>query len=233
MSKRQTYSERLLGKGRVVAWQRLARFRHAAKAVRKHLPASKRKDLLDIGAADGIGLPFLKPLAERMLSVNYYEDHTQEFRVAHPSDPVMTADARSLPLEDGAYDVVVSFETLHLLAGWGDRERAIREIYRVLRPGGLFVFSVPIETGFAALLKYFARRATGNELHGMTFGLALSHALFSNGTVAALDDGHQLGFSAARFVHLVATCFGIREQRPVPIRVLLPMNLLVVAGKQA
>ena len=84
MSKRQTYSERLLGKGGVVAWQRLARFRHAAKAVCQHLPASKRKSLLDIGAADGIGLPFLKPLADRMLSVNYYEEHTQEFRVAHP-----------------------------------------------------------------------------------------------------------------------------------------------------
>ena len=216
----------------MVAWQRLARFRHAANAVRKYLPASERKDLLDIGAADGIGLPFLKPLAERMLSVNYYEEHTQEFRAAHPSDPVMTADVRSLPLDDHAYDVVVSFETLHLLPGWGDREQAVHEIHRVLRPGGLFVFSVPIETGFAALFKYFARRATGNELDGMTFGLALKHALSTSKTVASLDDGHQVGFCAARFVSLVATRFEIREQRPVPIRVLLPMNLLVAARKQ-
>lgn len=215
-----------------MAWQRLARFRHAAKAVRKYLPAARRKSLLDIGAADGIGLPYLRPLAERVLSVNYYEEHTQEFRAAHPSDPVMTADVRSLPLDDGAYDIVVSFETLHLLPGWGDRQRAIQEIHRVLRPGGLFVFSVPIETGLTALFKYFARRATGNELDGMTFRLALKHALSTAGTVESLDDGHQVGFSAARFVRLTATCFGIREQRPVPVRVLLPMNLLVVAGKQ-
>jgi SAM-dependent methyltransferase len=215
----------------MVAWQRLARFRHAANAVRKHLPPRERKSLLDIGAADGIGLPFLKPLAERMLSVNYYEEHTQEFRAAHRSDPVMTADVRCLPIEDQAYDVVVSFETLHLLPGWEHREQAIREIHRVLRPGGLFVCSVPIETGFAALFKYFARRATGNELNGMTFRLALKHALSPNRTLASLDDGHQVGFCAARFVALVATRFGIREKRPVPIRVLLPMNLLVVACK--
>ena len=216
----------------MVAWQRLARFRHAANAVRKHLPAAERKSLLDVGAADGIGLPFLRPLAERMLSVNYYEEHTQEFRAAHPSDPVMTADVRSLPLEDGAYDVVVSFETLHLLPDWGAREQAIHEIHRVLRPGGLFVFSVPIETGFAALFKYAARRATGNQLDGMTLGLALKHALSTNGKITSLDDGHQVGFSAARFVELVAKRFEIRDQRPVPIRVLLPMNLLVVACKQ-
>lgn len=231
--KPQTYSERLLGRGGLLAWQRLARFRKAAAAICRHLPPEQRQDLLDIGAADGIGLPFLKPLAARMLSVNYYENHTREFQAAHPYDAIITADARALPLAASTYDIVVSFETLHLIPGWDDRCRAIREVHRVLRPGGLFVFSIPIETGFAALFKYFARRATGNDLRGMTFGLALKHCFASPASLAKLDEGEQVGFCTARFVTHVAECFEIQEQRSVPVPVLLPMNLLVVARKPA
>lgn len=228
----QTYSERLLrGGGGLVAWQRLSRFRKAAQAIQAALPASQRRSLLDIGAADGIGLPFLKPLAQRILSVNYYQNHTREFQAAHPGEEVITADARSLPLDAGTFDVVVSFETLHLLPSWADRDRAIAEVSRVLRNGGLFVFSVPVETGHAALIKYLARRCTGNELDGMTLGLALKHWLGSARAVEALDRGNQVGFNCRRFVEHVRARFEILKTRRIPIPLLFPMNLLVVARK--
>ncbi|MBK5964915.1 malonyl-[acyl-carrier protein] O-methyltransferase BioC [Thiocystis minor] len=47
------------------------------------------------------------------------------------------ADAEALPLADGAVDLIVSNATLQ----WCDLERAFGECLRVLRPGGLFLFT--------------------------------------------------------------------------------------------
>ena len=46
------------------------------------------------------------------------------------------ADARDLPFDPGAFDVVVSSLVFHNIAGADGRGRALREAVRVLRPGG-------------------------------------------------------------------------------------------------
>lgn len=47
-----------------------------------------------------------------------------------------TADMRKIPFPDGAFDAVVSCSAIHNLYARDDRRQAIREIARVLRPGG-------------------------------------------------------------------------------------------------
>ena len=54
-----------------------------------------------------------------------------------PETVVLRAPAEDLPFEDATFDVVVS--TL-VLCGVDDQPRALREIRRVLRPGGRFLF---------------------------------------------------------------------------------------------
>ncbi len=49
---------------------------------------------------------------------------------------VEDADARHLPFPDNSFDVVVSSFVIHNLSQPADRERVIREIARVLKPGG-------------------------------------------------------------------------------------------------
>ncbi len=49
---------------------------------------------------------------------------------------VKTADMRELPFPDASLDVVVSSAAIHNLYAAGDRAKAIREIARVLKPGG-------------------------------------------------------------------------------------------------
>ena len=50
------------------------------------------------------------------------------------------ADARKMPFEDAAFDVVVSSGALHHIShNFDDHERAVREMVRVLRPGGKIV----------------------------------------------------------------------------------------------
>src|SRR5439155_15635483 len=49
---------------------------------------------------------------------------------------VKTADMRQLPFPDRSFDVVVSCAAIHNLYAAPDRDQAIREIARVLKPGG-------------------------------------------------------------------------------------------------
>ena len=49
---------------------------------------------------------------------------------------IKTADMRALPFADASFDVVVSRAAIHNLYNAGDRAKAIREVARVLRPGG-------------------------------------------------------------------------------------------------
>jgi len=49
---------------------------------------------------------------------------------------IKDADARQIPFADGAFDVIVSSLVLHNIHGRAERDTAVREIVRVLKPGG-------------------------------------------------------------------------------------------------
>ena len=55
-------------------------------------------------------------------------------------DQLMQADLRQLPVKDGALDLVTSLDTLEHI---DDDEQALREIFRVVRPGGHVLLTVP------------------------------------------------------------------------------------------
>jgi arsenite methyltransferase len=54
---------------------------------------------------------------------------------------IQDADARKLPFGDNSFDVVLSSFTIHNISGSSERETAIREIARVLKPGGRLVIA--------------------------------------------------------------------------------------------
>ncbi len=80
--------------------------------------------------------------------------------------PLFQADAQALPLADASFDIVCSaFGALPFVA---DSAAVLREVARVLRPGGRFVFSVshplrwaflddPGSAGLTAVTSYFDR----------------------------------------------------------------------------
>jgi arsenite methyltransferase len=60
---------------------------------------------------------------------------------------IETADARTLPFTDASFDVVLSSLAIHNIIGREERVRALREIARVLKPGGYLAIFDILHTG--------------------------------------------------------------------------------------
>jgi len=67
---------------------------------------------------------------------------------------IETGDARKLPFADRSFDVVLSSLALHNISSSADRAQALREIDRVLKPGGyLAIFDILHTGGYAKTLE--------------------------------------------------------------------------------
>jgi ubiquinone/menaquinone biosynthesis C-methylase UbiE len=115
--------------------------RDCLQAHRKELLAEADGDVLEIGGGTGANLAFYtnglrsltitepeKPMLRRL------ERHVEE---AGTEATVLRAPAEDLPFNDASFDTAVA--TL-VLCTVDDQPRALRELHRVLRPGGKLLF---------------------------------------------------------------------------------------------
>lgn len=80
---------------------------------------------------------------------------------------VRDGDMRALPLEDSSVDVVVASLSIHNITGDAERARAIREIVRVLKPGGrVGIIDIAHVGSYAKELRAAGMREV--ELHGIS-----------------------------------------------------------------
>ncbi|HEX9066572.1 MAG TPA: methyltransferase domain-containing protein [Streptosporangiaceae bacterium] len=109
--------------------------------MRAGLLASAAGRVLEIGSGTGANLALYGP-AVRSLTVTEPEPAMmrrleRRARTGAPQATVLRAPAEDLPFEDGSFDVAVS---VLVLCGVADQPRAVRELRRVLRPGGTLLF---------------------------------------------------------------------------------------------
>lgn len=102
------------------------------------LPAPGRLTL-DIGCGEGRLTRDLKALGHRVVGVDQSQSLIAAAREADPEGEYVVADAARLPFDEAAADLAVAFMSL---MDMDDMRAAIREIARVLVPGGLFVAAV-------------------------------------------------------------------------------------------
>ena len=125
------------------------------RALRESLLAEAGGDVLEIGGGTGANLPFYRPEAG---SLTITEPDTammrrlaRRARQQAPSAKILRAPAEDLPFEDGTFDAVVS---TMVLCGVSDQPRALRQLRRVLRPGGQLLFIEHIRSGDPRLARH-------------------------------------------------------------------------------
>lgn len=101
-------------------------------------PPGRRRDVLDAGCGTGGMLTWLERYAGdgRVAGIDLAPD-ALEFCRSRGLRDVAQASVTALPFADATFDLVTSFDVLVQLPGEGSDETAMREMFRVLRPGGI------------------------------------------------------------------------------------------------
>jgi ubiquinone/menaquinone biosynthesis C-methylase UbiE len=139
--------------------------RAGLRAFRERLLAGLTGDVLEIGGGTGANLPCYGPAVTSLTltepqppMLRRLESAVREHR---PSATVLRAPSEDLPFDDHTFDVAVS--TL-VLCGVDDQPRALRELRRVLRPGGRLVFIEHVRAGDPATARLQDRMNWLNRL---------------------------------------------------------------------
>jgi len=94
-----------------------------------------KTDLFDEAVGEGL-YPELAARHGEVIGVDVAPAVVREARVRHPQMEAQVADVRTLPFDDGTFDVVVSNSTLDHFDSIAELALAASELSRVIRPGG-------------------------------------------------------------------------------------------------
>ena len=134
---------------------------HYVVEVLRRADINERPRVLDVGSGGGF-------LAETLTDAGYtvigIDPQMAAVRTAseHVNASFARAMGESLPFADGSFDAVVCSEVLEHVQ---DPAAVIAEVSRVLRPGGVFVFSLPNRTLLSRLVLIdFAQRIRASRI---------------------------------------------------------------------
>jgi ubiquinone/menaquinone biosynthesis C-methylase UbiE len=162
------------------------------RALRESLLAEAGGDVLEIGGGTGANLPFYRPEAGS-LTVTEPDGAMigrlqRRVREQAPHAKILRAPAEDLPFEDGTFDTVVS---TMVLCGVSDQPRALRQLRRVLRPGGQLLFIEHVRSGDPRLARHQDRMNWMCQ--------AVMRCDCNRPTLASVEDA---GFAVADIEHL-------------------------------
>ncbi|HYV06259.1 MAG TPA: class I SAM-dependent methyltransferase [Blastocatellia bacterium] len=167
-------------------------------------PSAGNKAILEIGVGAGADFQNWCNHAHHATGVDLTEkaialtrERLELNSIAGERYTLRTADAENLPFNDASFDLVYSWGVLHHTP---DTEGAFREVFRVLKPGGVvraMIYHVPSWSG----LMLYLRCGLARGKFGMTMKQAIFADLESPGTKAyslneARDLVNQTGFES-------------------------------------
>ena len=150
VAKRYDLVNDLLSLGRTKAWR---------KATTKLIDPRPGMKILDLAAGTGSSSEPLAAAGADVIPADFSEGMLAAGRKARPHLPFTKADALNLPFADGEFDVAtISFG----LRNTQKTAKALAEMYRVVKPGGLLVvteFSSPTFAPFRTIYTNYLMRA--------------------------------------------------------------------------
>ncbi|MFR9649130.1 MAG: class I SAM-dependent methyltransferase [Rikenellaceae bacterium] len=118
-------------------------------------------ELLEIGTGSGYGVETLAQSATKYTTVDKY----QPIREITPQNTTFVeATVPPLPFEDESFDSALSFQVIEHIK---DDKAFVREVSRVLRPGGKFILSTPNAPASLTRNPWHVREYTAEELDAL------------------------------------------------------------------
>lgn len=113
--------------------------RHAYFAI---VDEVRNEPILDLGVGPGRTIPYLRALTPRYVAIDYLPQMVELARRRYPGTDIREGDARDLSCFDDDSFALVAFSFMGIDAvDHEGRQRVLREVRRVLKPGGIFWFS--------------------------------------------------------------------------------------------
>ncbi len=115
--------------------------------------------ILEIGCGSGILFPELKKRSKKVVGTDIHP-YLNEVQKNFPDIDVRKENAEKLSFKNNTFDAVIGISVLEHLS---NPEKGIKEIKRVLKPGGVGVFGYPIRTRLNDFVFWFLSHFNEHE----------------------------------------------------------------------
>ncbi|HTH56923.1 MAG TPA: class I SAM-dependent methyltransferase [Cyclobacteriaceae bacterium] len=117
--------------------------------------------LLEVGCGEGRGIEWLTPKVTSYSAIDKIVSVVEKLKARYPQGDIISGNIPPLPYADNSFDCVVSFQVIEHIK---DDHTFLKEISRVLKPGGWALISTPNRPLSLSRNPWHEREYTGDEL---------------------------------------------------------------------
>jgi len=113
-----------------------------------NLMPKSRNSVIDLGTSVGFWLADYKCFGfKKVFGIDISEERAKKAQ-ERGYDEVHVCNAYNMPFENESHSCVVSNDVLVHVLQDSDKLKIFKEVYRILKPGGVFIFNIPNAYGF-------------------------------------------------------------------------------------